>query len=134
MVQLGTADDGVVYKQQLLVLNELGNGNLLHFGHLVADLLVGRHKGAGPGGGIFDEGAGKVGLALVGVADGVGDAGVGNAGHIVHIGTLAALFLIPGHDGAVAVAHELHIDPFIVGVGIAVVGPQEGADLHFLAG
>ena len=47
---------------------------------------------------------------------------------------LAPGHLVPGHDLPVAVAHDLYIDPLVVGVGIAVVGPQEGADLHLLAG
>ena len=64
----------------------------------------------------------------------MGDAGVGDAGHIVHLGQLAPGHLVPGHDLAVAVAHDLYIHPLVVGVGIAVVGPQEGADLHLLAG
>src|SRR5699024_2147265 len=72
--------------------------------------------------------------ALVGVADGVGNAGVGYAGHKVHLGHLSPGGFVPGHDGPVAVAHNLYIDPLIVGVGVTVVGPQEGADLHLLAG
>ena len=64
----------------------------------------------------------------------MGDAGVRHPGHIVHLGQLAPGHLVPGHDLPVAVAHDLYIDPFVVGVGIAVVGPQEAADLHLLAG
>ena len=45
--ELGAPDDGVVHKEQLLALNELGHGNLLHLGHLVAGLLAGGHEGAG---------------------------------------------------------------------------------------
>ena len=78
--QLGAPDDGVVHEQQLLALNKLGHGDLLHLGHLVAHLLVGRHKGAGPGGGIFYKGTGKGLAAAVGKADGVGQARVGDTG------------------------------------------------------
>ena len=132
--QLGATDDRVVHKEKLLALNELRHGNLLHLGHLVAYLLIGGHEGAGPGGGILHEGTGKGDVAGVGVADGVGQTGVGNAGHIVHILGHIPLLVGPGHDFAVAVAHDLHVDPLVVGVGVAVIGPQEGADLHVLSG
>ena len=39
--QLGAANDGVVHEQQLLALNQLGHGDLLHLRHLVAHLLIG---------------------------------------------------------------------------------------------
>ena len=35
-------------------------------------------------------------------------------------------------DLPVAVAHELHVHTLVVGVGVAVVGPEEGADAHLL--
>ena len=63
----------------------------------------------------------------------MGDARVGDAGHVVHLGQDPPLPLAPGHDGAVAVAHDLHVDPLVVGVGVAVVAPEEGADFHLLA-
>ena len=44
------------------------------------------------------------------------------------------MYLVPGHDLPVAVAHDLHIHPLVVGVGVAVVGPKEGANLHLLSG
>src|SRR5699024_10464017 len=72
--------------------------------------------------------------AAVCEADGVGHAGVGYTGHIVHLGQLTLLDLVPGHNLAVAVAHDLHVDALVVGVGVAVVGPEEGADLHLVPG
>ena len=69
--QLGAPDDAVVHQQQLLVLNELVDGDLLHLGHHVPLPLGGGHKAPGPSGGVLDEGAAEGNLALVGVADGV---------------------------------------------------------------
>ena len=132
--QLSAPDDGVVHQQQLLALDELRHGNLLHFRHQIAHLLIGGHEGAGPGGGVLDEGPGEGLVGVVGIADAVGQAGIRHARYIIHIRHGAVLFLVPGHDLAVAVAHDLHVDPLVVGVGVAVVAPQEGADLHFLAG
>ena len=132
--KLGAPDDGVVHQQQLLALDQLRHRDLLHFRNQVPDLLVGGHKGTGPGGSILDEGPGEGLVGEVGITDGVGQAGIRNTCHIVHIRQGPVLFLFPGHDLTVAVTHELHIYPFIVGVGITIVAPQEGADLHFLAG
>ena len=130
--ELGAPDDGIVHKQQLFPLNQLGNGDLLHFGHLVADLLVGRGEGPGPGGGVLYKGAGKGFAAAVGEADGVGDAGIRHTRHIVHFGEPALGHLVASHDLAVAIAHDLHIDALVIGVGVAVIGPEKAADLHFL--
>ena len=132
--KLGAPDDGVVHQQQLLALDKLRHGNLLHFRHQVPHFLIGGHEGAGPGGGILDEGAGEGLVGEVGVADAVGQTGVRNTGHIVHIRHGAGFLLVPGHNFSVPVAHDLHVDSLIIGVGIAVVAPQEGADPHFLPG
>ena len=43
-LQLGAADDGVVHKEELLALNQLGNGDLLHLGYLIAHALIGGGK------------------------------------------------------------------------------------------
>ena len=64
----------------------------------------------------------------------MGQTGIRHTGDVVHIGHGTALQLFPGHDLAVAAAHHFHIHAFIVGVGIAIVAPQEGTDLHFIAG
>ena len=47
--QLGAPDDGVVHKEELFALDELRHRDLLHLGHLLADILIGGHEGAGPG-------------------------------------------------------------------------------------
>ena len=73
-------------------------------------------------------------MGVVGVANGVGNAGIRDTGHIVHIRKGALLFLLPSHDLTVADTHDLHIFALVVGVGVAVVGPQEGADLHLVPG
>ena len=72
--------------------------------------------------------------ALVGVADGVGRAGIRNAAHIVDLAHIPPLPVRPGQNGAVAVTHGLYVDPLVVGGGIAVVGPEEGADPLLRAG
>ena len=101
--------------------------------HLQVTLaLAGGHEGPGPGGGVFDEGAGKGDFRLVGVTHRVGDAGVRDAGHNVGADVI---FLIPaGQEASALVAHLLHVDPLVGGGGIAVVDPEEGADFHLLPG
>ena len=44
------------------------------------------------------------------------------------------LGFIARHDRTIAVAHDLDVHAFIGGGGIAIVGPEEGADLHLFAG
>ena len=108
--------------------------HLLHLGDHGPLVLVGGHEAPGPGGGVLDEGPGKGDAALVGVADGVGRAGIGNAAHIVDV-LGEALFLVgQGDEPAVAVAHGLHVHALVGGGGVAVIGPEEGADFHFPAG
>ena len=63
---------------RLLPLDELVDGDQLHLGDEVALALHGGHEGAGPGGRVLDKGPGEGDAALVGVADGVGRAGIGN--------------------------------------------------------
>ena len=64
----------------------------------------------------------------------MGGAGIGNTGHIVNVLGHTVVPVGLGHDAAVAVAHHLHVLSFVAGGGVAVVGPEEGADLLFLAG
>ena len=52
------------------------------------------------------------------------DAGVGDSGHEIDWGRVA-----PGQRGAAAVAGPLDIRPFVARCGVAVIDPQEGADL-----
>ena len=132
--QLGAANDGVVHEQQLPALNQLGYGNLLHFRHQIAHLLIGGGEGAGPCGGVLDKGTGEGLMGLVCVADGVGQTRVRHARHEVHVRHGAGFHFLAGHNLAVAVAHDLHVFALVVGVGVAIVRPQEGADLHFGTG
>ena len=63
----------------------------------------------------------------------MGNAGIGHAGHKVHLGARAARCLVTGHDGTVAVAHHFHVHTLVVGVRVAVVHPHERAHFHLVA-
>ena len=58
------------------------------------------------------------------------DSGIRNARHKVHLRQVPAHDLVTGHDLPVSVAHDLHIHTLVVGVGIAVISPEEGADFQ----
>ena len=128
--KLRASHDGIVDQKQAPVLDQIVNGDQLHFGDQVAPALQGGHERAGPGGRIFDKRPGIRDTGGIGIADGMRDAGIRNAGH--DIGLHAAG--VPPRQGAAAViAHLLHADPLVGGGGIAVVDPEESADLHFLS-
>lgn len=131
--QLRTAHDGVVHEQELLVLDELGHRDLLELRHLVAHVLVLRHERTLPGGRVLDERAAERSLALGRVADGMRCARIGDSCHVVELGDAHLFGLVARHDRAVAVTHDLDIHAFVGGRGIAIVGPEEGADLHVFA-
>ena len=63
----------------------------------------------------------------------MGNAGIGHAGHKVHLGARAARRLVAGHDGAIAVAHHFHVHTLVIGVRVPVVHPHERAHLHLVA-
>ena len=132
--QLGAPNDGVVHKQELLVPNQLVHRDLLHLRHHVPLALVRGHEAPGPGGRILDKGPGEGHAALVGVANGVGGAGVRNAAHIVQVLGNAVFFVGLGHDPAIAIAHDLYVLALVAGGRIAVVGPKEGTDLFLVSG
>lgn len=136
--QLRASHDGVVDEQQVFVLYKFVHRDLLHLGDLVAVLLVRGHKASGPGGRVLDERSREGLFAAVGIADGVGCSGIRHAADVVDL-VDQRLSAFPGQvvlreDGAVAVAHGFHGDPFIGGRRIAEVAPQECADALFLAG
>ena len=132
--QLRAADDGVVDEHQLLAFDELRNRNLLHLGDLIAHLLIGGREGTRPGRGVLDERTGKGLVALVRVADGVRHAAVRHARDVIDVRHAALRGFARGHDLAVAHAHELDVLTLVVGVGIAVIRPEERADAHVRAG
>ena len=132
--KLRAPNDGVIHKEQAFIGDQFRHGDLFHFCHTVSDLLISGGERTGPCGGIFYKGAGIFDTALVGIAHGMGYAGIGDAGHIIHIGQCAVFRFIPSHDGAVSVTHHFYVDAFIVGVRVAVIAPEEGADLHILPG
>ena len=133
-LQLGAADDGVVHEEKFLALYQFRHRDHLHLGDLISHLLLLRHEGPGPGRGVFNERPCERLVALIGVAYGMRHAGVGHSRNEIHVGHGAVLHLLARHDLAVAVAHDLNVDPLIVGVGVTVVGPQERADLHLVSG
>ena len=133
-LQLGATNDGIIHQQQLFALNQLRHRNLLLFRHLATDPLVTGRERTAPGGGVFHIGSGKGCVALIGIADGVGNAGIRNAGHIVHFRVGAIGHFVTGHDLTVAIAHDFHIHAFVIGVGIAIIGPQEATDFHLFTG
>ena len=133
LAQLGAAHDRIVDEEQLLALDELGYGNELHLGDMVADGLVLRHERAWPGGRVLDERTGVGQAGCVGEADAVRDTRIGNAGNGIDVGQDTACLLVTGHDGAIAVAHDLDVLSLVFGVGIPIVNPQESAYLHVIA-
>ena len=60
-------------------------------------------------------------------------AGIRHARDVVHIGQAALCELLPRHDVAVMVAHDLDVHALVIRVGVSVVRPEEAADLHLLA-
>ena len=92
-LQLRAAHDRVLAEQQPLALDQLADRDQLHPGHQVADALVLGHEAARPGGRVLDERPAVGDARLVGVADGVAGARVGNAGDQVDLDVVA---LAPG--------------------------------------
>ena len=129
LTQLGAPNDGVVNEKQASVLDQLMDGDQLHFGDQVPLALNGGHERAGPGRRILDKGPREGNAGLVGVADGMGGAGIGHACHGVRVGVVPA-----GQHGSAVIPHFLHADPFVGRGGIAVIHPEEGADLHVFTG
>ncbi len=64
----------------------------------------------------------------------MGNAGVRDPRHIVDFRQLAPLNLVPGHDLAIAVAHDFHVHPLVTRVGVTIVSPEERADAHVFPG
>ena len=86
------------------------------------------HEAARPGRGVLDEHAAVVLSALIGVADGMSDAGIRYAADMIDLRNASVSRLISGHDVAVEVSHPLYIDALIVGVRITEIRPEECAD------
>ena len=60
----------------------------------------------------------------------MGSTRIGDAADVVNIGEPAVLDVVLSHYLAVACTHYLNVYALIYGIGIAVVGPEEGAYLH----
>ena len=129
--QLGAADNGVVDQQETPAFNEFVDRDQLHLRDQVTLGLDGRHEGPGPGGSVFDEGARERNAGLIGVADGVGDAGIRHACHTVDLMFCHAV--PPRQQLSAPDTHGFHGDPFVAGGRIAIVDPEESADPHFAA-
>ena len=126
--QLRAAHDGIVDQEHAPVLDQVAHRDQLHFGDQVPLALDGGHEGTGPGGRIFDERTGEGNARSVRVADGMGRSRIRNAGHDIRGYMVAAR-----HGSAAVIPHFFHADPFVGGGRIAIVDPEEGADLHILA-
>ena len=90
-----------------------------------------RHKGARPGGRVLDERARIGDAGFICVADRVRDAGIRDAGDRIGADVVALVALC--EQAAAAVAHFFDADALVGGGRIAVIDPQEGADLHLFA-
>ena len=128
LAQLGAADNGIVAEHQAAVLNKAWNRNQLHGSHMFALALVLGHKGAGPGGSVLYKGTCKLDARFVGVTQGVGGAGVGNAAGGVGFGGGAFC-----KGTSAAVAGHFYIAAFVAGGRVTIVHPKEGAYSLFLA-
>ena len=128
--ELSASYNAVVDKQELFTLDKLVNGNKLHLCNLVSHGLALRHEAAGPCVGVLYKWACERNAASVCVTDCVRNAGIRNAADEVNIGQVAALDIVFSHDLAVSGSHGLNGDSLVYRVGVAVVCPQEGADLE----
>ena len=134
LAELRAAYDRVVHEEQVLSLDELGHRDLLHLRHLVALLLGRRHEASRPGRSVLYERPRERPVRLVGVAYRVRCAAVRNSAHVVDLGDVeAVLDIVSGHDAAVVVAHHFDVDALVGRGRVAVVAPEEGADLHLVS-
>ena len=129
VLELGAAHDGVLAEQQPLAVDQLAESGSASSGPPGRASLVLGHEAARPGRRVLDERPAVGNSRFVGIPDGMADARIGNAGHEVDLDVVAAR-----QGGAAAVADVLHIDALVLGGRIAVVDPQERADLHRLPG
>ena len=93
-LELCAADNRIVDKKQLLVLNEVVDRDLLHMRDPVPLRLVDRHEGTCPSWRIFDESPCEGDPRFVCVADRVRGAGIRNAADIIDILCLSALLVV----------------------------------------
>ncbi len=126
--QLRASDNAVVYQKQFHVFYQRRDRDLLHLRDSAAFFMGHGHETARPGRGVLNEHASVVLSAFVGIADGVGDAGIRYAADMVDLRNASVSRLISGHDVAVEVSHSLYIDTLIVGVRITEIRPEECAN------
>ncbi len=121
--ELRAADDGIVYEKQILIHDQLMNGNLLHLGDFISVRLILRHKTSRPSGRVFDVRTGERNSALVRISDSVRRSRIWHTAYkidVVHVSDPRVLFR---HDPAVAGTHDFHVHPFVGGGGVAVIRP-----------
>ena len=128
--QLRAANDRIVHKQQILILNQLVNRNLLHFRDLIALRLARGHKRARPCGCIFDKRAGEWNAAFICITDRMRRSGIRYAADIIDVLGVARFLVMLRHDPAVSVAHLLDIYAFIRRIRIAVITPEKRTNAH----
>ena len=129
--ELSSADYGIVYKQKLLSVDKIVDRDKLHLCDQITLVLMGRHKRTRPGGSVLNEGTRVLNARLVCVSYCVSKSAVGNTCDYIRLDRS----LISLSEVATAVvAHLLDAQTLVRGRGIAVIDPEEGADLHIRSG
>ena len=128
VTQLSASHDRIVTEYNPLSTKHLFVGNQLHFGHQLPHLLIRRGEAAGPGRRIFDKPAFIGDSFAGGVSERHTDTRIWNAGYKIGFD-----FVVFTHLNAAIVTHLIDILALVFTNRIAVVNPQEGADLHLFA-
>ena len=100
-LELGSPHHGVITKQGRMPANEIGDRDEFHLGHQIPDFLILGHEGPGPGGRIFYKRPLIGNAFFIGVAQGVPNAGIRDARHII------GLHIIIGGEGQ----HRIYSEP-----------------------
>ena len=125
ILELGAPDDGILAEQESLALDEFLDGDELHPGDKVPDILVLGHEASRPGGRVLDKGPFERDPGLGGVSKPVADSRIGDPGHEVDGDRVP-----PGQAGPAPVPDRFDVDALVARSGIAVIDPEEGADLE----
>ena len=124
--------NAVIYKQKLLSANQFRNRNQFHFCNTIPHGLICRHKASRPCRGVLDKRSSKRNSALIGIANGMGNAGIRNTANKIHVRKLSVFHIRLCHDLAVSCPHQLHVYALVAGSGISIVCPEERTDFHLI--